>query len=296
MPYRDLFSKAWKLIWKHKFLVLLGILAVLGPAGTRDGGSQSLSSNLNHIRYQDPTQFDFNFSSPFQNLGIPVFAGIGLAILALLAFIVFLALWVLSTLARGGLIYGADRTSREVTTDFGNSFGAAWKKGWQLVVIGLVPAIPTVLLAVSALLGAGVYASGEMVFREGHFMRAPNAAILLPLLAFTFVLLLAALVLALLRNFAERACMLEDLGVIASYRRGLAVITKNLGPVLVLFLLQIAVSIVIGLVLLVPGIVIALCCLLWPVILLVQGGFAAFYSTLWTLAWNQWTGARLVSF
>jgi hypothetical protein len=60
----------------------------------------------------------------------------------------------------------------------------------------------------------------------------------------------------------------------------------------VLFLLQIAVSIVIGLVLLVPGIVIALCCLLWPVLLLVQGGFTAFYSTLWTLAWNQWTGNR----
>jgi len=63
---------------------------------------------------------------------------------------------------------------------------------------------------------------------------------------------------------------------------------------LVLFLLQVAISIGIAVALFFPGILIALCCLLWPLLLLFQGTFAAFYSTLWTLAWNQWTGVSEV--
>lgn len=49
----------------------------------------------------------------------------------------------------------------------------------------------------------------------------------------------------LLRNFAERACILENLGVFAAYRRGWALI-HNLGPAIVLFLVQIALTIVLA--------------------------------------------------
>jgi hypothetical protein len=84
--------------------------------------------------------------------------------------------------------------------------------------------------------------------------------------------------------------MLEDTGVFNSYRRGLEVLGNNLGPAIILFLLQIAVSIVIGLFLFVPGILITLCCFLWPLLLIAQGAFSAYFSTLWTLTWNQWTG------
>ena len=38
-----------------------------------------------------------------------------------------------------------------------------------------------------------------------------------------------------------------------------------------------------------PSIVIALCCLLWPLFLLIQGATAAYFSTLWTLTWREWT-------
>ena len=85
--------------------------------------------------------------------------------------------------------------------------------------------------------------------------------------------------------------MLENQGVFESYRRGLEVLGNNLGSVLILFLIQVAVSIGIGLMLLLPGILVALCCLLWPLLLVVQGIFTAFYSTLWTLSWNQWASA-----
>jgi hypothetical protein len=67
-------------------------------------------------------------------------------------------------------------------------------------------------------------------------------------------------------------------------------LTRNFGPALVLFLIQIAVSVGIGIAMILPGIVMALCCLLWPLLILIQGAIAAYFSTLWTLAWRQWTG------
>jgi hypothetical protein len=84
--------------------------------------------------------------------------------------------------------------------------------------------------------------------------------------------------------------MLEDLGVIASYRRGLNVLLENIGPALILFLIQIAISIGLIIVMFLPGILMLLCCVLWPVLLIVEGTIAAFFSALWTLAWREWTG------
>jgi hypothetical protein len=84
--------------------------------------------------------------------------------------------------------------------------------------------------------------------------------------------------------------MLEDLGVIGSYRRGFEVLGDNLGPALLLFLIQVALSIGIWVMMLIPGILIALCCLLWPLLILIKGAFSAYYSTLWTLAWREWVG------
>lgn len=286
MNYGDLFTKAWNLVWNNKFLIVLGILVTLGGAGGSGGGSQGASATDGDFNFQLPPEFDFNFSAPWESVGIPALA----LIVVIIGLLLLLALWVVGVLSRGGLIYGADTVSKGQSSSFAASFRAGWAKGWRLIGIGLVPAIPGVLLMLSALAGLGLYAGNRVISVGGEFIRAANIGILIPI-AIACILLPVALALSLLRTFANRACMLEDLGVFASYRRGFQVLGSNLGPALILFLLQIAISIAIGLVLLLPGIVVALCCLLWPLLLLVQGTFAAFYSTLWTLAWNQWTAS-----
>ena len=113
-----------------------------------------------------------------------------------------------------------------------------------------------------------------------------------PNLALVCVIIPIVLVLSILRNFAERACMLEDLGVIDSYRRGTSVLMANLGEAIILFLIQIAVFVVLFVLLFVPGIIMVLCCLLWPLLLVLQGAISAFISTMWTLAWRTWTNGR----
>ncbi len=64
----------------------------------------------------------------------------------------------------------------------------------------------------------------------------------------------------------------------------------NLGEALILFVLQIAIFVVLGILLFIPGMILILCCFLWPLLLVVQGAITAFVSALWTLAWRTWTG------
>jgi len=286
MDYGNIFEKAWNLIWKNKFMILLGVLVVIGGAGGGGGSRGAVSGN--GIDLQQPPRFEFE--APFRGMDLPVLPAIGIALLALIALAVGLALWVVATTSRGGLIYGANTLSQGQTTNFGDSFRAGWAKIFRLIGIGLVPAIPVLILAVIALSSVGIYGGFSRVLTEGELITAPRTGMFLPVGILACVLVPLTLGLNLLRTFANRACILEDLGVFASYQRGFNVLVENLGPAIVLFLIQIAISIAIWLVLLLPGVLIALCCLLWPLLLLIQGTFAAWYSTLWTLAWNQWTG------
>lgn len=284
MDYGNKLTNAWKLIWENKFLILLGVLVALGGGGG-GGGSQGFSASQQNMDQPLPR---FDLSAPIQSLDVPVFATAGIILLVSIAVLIGITLWVISTISRGGLIYGANMVSQGEKSGFSAAFRAGWKKGWRLIGIGLVPGIPMLIMAAGALFSAGFYINGRVISRNGQFYSLPGVVV--PFIAATCILVLLTLILSLLRTFANRACMLEDTGVFASYRRGFEVLGTNLGPAIILFLLQIALSIGISLALLLPGILIALCCFLWPLLLLVQGTFAAFYSTLWTLAWNDWTG------
>lgn len=277
MNYGNLFSRAWKLIWDNKALILLGMLAVLSGIGGGSGGSQGIAPRSDQTQFQVPPQLNFDLRQPWQGFGLP-----GLAIAAVLIAVLFaLVLWMVGTIARGGLISGAVAADRGDHVQFIQAFRVGLDKGWRLIGIGLIPAAPVVLLVISALFSAGIFQ-----ILNGNGIDVPNAA---PVLGISCLLIPLALGLSLLRSLANRACMLEDLSVWESYKRGFQVLGNNLGPAALLFMIQIAISLVMGLMLLAPLALSALCCLLWPVLWFVQGSFAAFYSTLWTLAWAQWT-------
>lgn len=288
MDYGSLISRAGDIIWKHKFLIVLGVLVALGSAGGGSSSQRGLSGVEQGLEF--PRRAFFDFQGPFQDLGLPVLPTLG--ILAVGAVILFIAipLWVLSTISRGGLIYGANLIANGEETGFSESFQAGWEKGWRLVGIGILPAIPGFVLFIVGFLSLGLYRHVEVIQVGERVRFLANIWSFIPAITLVCLFLTLSLLLILLRTFANRACMLEDLGVVASYRRGFEVLGANLGPAFILFLLQIAISIGVGLALFIPGILILLCCFLWPLLLLIQGTFAAFYSTLWTLAWNEWRG------
>jgi len=286
MQYGKLLSRAWSIIWEHKYLILLGVLVALGSGGN------GASSSGQGVQFSGDGQPSRGMPELPQIPELPAMGAVAIVLIILLiivALAVALVFWAISTIARGGLIAGANAADEGESMGFGRAWNAGWRKGWRLLGIGILPAIPAfVLVAIALVFGLAV--GGFAALRGQQLTRVPVAGLGVIVAGFACILVPVALVLGLLRTFANRACMLEDLGVIASYRRGLEVLFANLGPAIVLFLIQIGIGIVLAILGFFPGIVLVLCCILWPLLLLIQGGISAYFSTMWTLAWRNWTG------
>jgi len=286
MDYGNLFTRAWDTLWKNAFLILLGVLAVLGN-GNSGGATQSRYVFQNgEMPWQGTESFDFGPS--LLHGDFPSFAIGGLFLIVILALVLFgLVFWVLGLISRGGMISAVDDLERGTPASFVTAFQAGWKNGWKLLGIGLVPAIPVLILIVILV---SILVFSGMGFEAGMDMDAYGMRTFAPVLFVICLFVPIMLIVSALQTFANRSCMLEDTGVIASYRRGWEVLTENLGPALVLFIIQVVINIALGIVFLIPAVLAAMCCLLWPLLILVQAVFTAFYSILWTLAWREWVG------
>jgi hypothetical protein len=283
MDYGKLLSRAWNIIWEHKFLILLGVLVALGSGGS-GGASAGGNMNFGQGPGEGPRMPEFP-QMPEAGIVATVLAIIVIGVVILLG----LALWAVSTIARGGLIAGASTADEGGSSSFGQAWSAGWRKGWRLLGIGILPAIPTFILVILGLI-FGAAAGGFSYLAGEDMVGVPFAGLGVIVAALACILVPLALILGLLRTFANRACMLENLGVLESYRRGLQVLLDNFGPALILFLIQVAIGIGLAIVGFLPGILLALCCILWPLLILIQGAIAAYFSTMWTLAWRTWTG------
>lgn len=285
MDYGKLLSRALNIIWEHKFLILLGVLVALGG-----GGGYGSSFSGGSFDGQTTNGSDFEVSpGEWPNLDqLPNWLGVAGALLVLIigiALVIGIALWVVSTIARGGLIAGVDTIDAGGISSFSQAWSAGWHKGWRLIGIGIIPAIPVLFLVVTAL---GLI--GGLALLGGGGATRLEAGVGVTVAAVACVAIPISIFLSLLRTLANRACMLEDQGVFGSYSRGLTVLRQNFGPALVLFLIQVGIGIGLAITLLIPGLIMLLCCILLPLWLLIQGAIAAYFSTLWTLAWREWTG------
>ena len=289
MDYGKIFSRAWDIIWEHKFLILLGIIVALSGSGNGLGNQSRYIFDGTEVQNGDLPAFEFG--KPFQGFDLPLIAVGGIIVLVGVLFLVGLVIWAAATVSRGGLISAVAGIETGASPTFSEAFLAGWQKGWRLVGIGIIPSIPVLVLLITSLV-LFVGFGGLAALAQDAFPSLGVGAVI-PLILLACLLVPTAMILGLIRNFAERACMLEDLSVVDSYKRGFQVLGDNLGPALLLFVIQVALSAGIWMMMIGPGILIALCCLLWPLLILIEGAFTAYYSTLWTLAWREWTGPGL---
>lgn len=293
MDYGAILSRAANIIWEHKWLIILGVLVALGSSspGTSGGGRVQLPLRSDGFDFRIPEiDPDMRLPQLERDFGLPaLLAVVAGLIIAGIAIAVALLLWVISTIARGALIAGVNTIEAGAIPTLGEAWSAGWRRGWRLLGISLLPAIPALILAVIGLGFAGVFAATYAML-GGRSAVVPGAGLGVLWVTLSCIFVPIALILNLLQAFANRACMLEDVGVIAAYRRGLTVLVENIGPAIVLFILQVVIGLVLGVLLVVPRAIMVLCCILWPLLLLVQGIIATYFSTMWTLAWRQWTG------
>jgi hypothetical protein len=301
MDYGHLLRKAWDLVWNNKWLFLLGLLAALAQPGGNNGGS----SNWNVPSDEAPTyeegetlpEGDLNLEDifgedaavvmPFMALGTGV-----LVLFVIIAMLIGIAFWSVSTIAHGGLVAGVNTLAGGGTSSFAEAWSAAWKKGWRLIGIALIPAIPVVVMALIVFFLAFGAITSAVTLAEPDAIAKVAAGLGATGLIAVCLMGIFAVVLNVWHHFARRACMIEDTGVFESYRRSWEVIRDNFGNVVVLFIIIVMIWLGLGLVLAIPTIFVkfCLCCIAWLIMWAASAAFTTYFSAVWTLAWRAFTG------
>lgn len=305
MDYGRILSRAWEITWRWKVLWILGFLASLGQGIWSSNGSNysTDSGDLRRWGIQDPSG--------------EIVAGIIGIIVALgcLAIIIAIALWVISTIARGGLIAGVQQVEEEEHTTFLDAWRVGVHRFWTLFGISILAAIPMIILGVTAIVVIGLLVAGTVgAVDQAAEVGGLLGGLLTALCGGTFCCggILVAIVLAQIRIYAERAAILEGLGWIDAFKRGWDVLKNNLGPTILYWLIFLAIGLVVGVLILGvlggasvpfialfantdpgPWILAPICIggLLFIVIAaLINSVVTTFTSATWTLAYREMTG------
>ena len=242
MDFGKVLSRAWEITWRWKVLWILGFLVSLGSGGGGGGWSSSYSSG-------DPQAAEFGRWAG-DAFGPGFWAGIGGIILALccLGLLIAIALWVVSIIARGGLIAGVQQVEEEGDTSFGQAWRAGASRFWTLLGISILTAIPFIILAIilAATAAVGILAA---VGASSGFEEVALPGIIAAITCgagLCCVLVVLGVILDQIRTYAERAAMLEGLGWIDAFVRGWDVLKSNLVPTIILWLIFFALGFILA--------------------------------------------------
>ncbi len=257
MDFGEVLGSAWKIVWKHKILWIFGIFAgcTRGGSGSARGGN-GFSTSGNPSSGQNPFPRVEQF---FTGVGdwIGSHAWVLVLFLIIVVLLVILALW-LGTMGRIGLIRGT------VKADGGAErlgFGELWSEGrpffWR--ILGLSLLLGLAFLAILLPLAAVGTAFGILTHGIGLLCLIPVFCIMVPLVW------IASLVI----QQAESAIVIENLGITDGVRRGWNVFKQNVGPMLLIWLILVVVSLVAGIVIALPVLVVVV-----PAAIVFAGTFA----------------------
>lgn len=230
-------------------MLVLGFLAALG-SGASGGGGGGGGGDTGYTF--DGSEFEA-MPEIAENLGA-IIAAASAIILGLVCFFFILAivLWLVRLTAQAGMIDAAARLDAGEKVSFGEAISAGWHKlgrmvGLNLVLFGIfiLAAIVGVMVLV---MGAGATAAGAAASQGdfGAVLGGLGAGLIGLICCLMCLFLLLGIVVTVLYPFAQRAAVLEDMGVIESIGRGWQVIKDNLGEVIILILLFLLLGFVVG--------------------------------------------------
>lgn len=307
MDFGKILSKAWKTIWKHKILWLFGILAGCGAGSAGGGGGGGGGTSA----IQPPAQNGFGNGPSFFGPGtqrafedffnfleaVPVWVWIVLALVFFFVMILLSVLFLmLGTLGTTGVIKGTSLADEEEEDAKPLSFGEVFR--------GLKPYYWKVFLLNLGLRFAGFFLT--------IFLIVPVIVLAVCTCGLgMFLFIPLAWFIGLMVNFTTIAIIEEDQKIFPAIGRAWQVITRNLGSVLLMFLIlgigQLIVGLVIGLPLIVApvpllvnlfatgfrtatvGLIISgvLFLALIPLVIFLSGVLKAYVLSSWTLTYRR---------
>ncbi len=315
MDFGEVLGKAWKITWKHKVLWIFGIFA---SCGTRSGPNFNFNTSYRTgNEFSGPTpslppaMMDAldRFTHLFED---PTFIWKFIAVVISVVCIIAILEIFLGTIGRIGLIRGAADAEAGAER---LGFGELWKSGlhyfWRFFGLSLLIGSPILLIYLALVAGIivfAVYASETRGYSSSA--AAPGLFVLIAVLcAFACVVFLLAILISFLSPQAERAIVIENEGVINGLRRGWNVLTKNLGSILIVWLITVVIGFAAGILIALPVLVVVvpavfafmaggsqasytplivagLCILAYlPVSLVAEGILMTYLQSVWTLTY-----------
>ncbi len=303
MDYGELLSATFRISWRAKYLWLFGLFAL-----SLDGCNPSSSS--------------YQFSGDGGGEGVGSFSGgvdfvAGnwgwLLALGLVVFVLGFLLFALSVIMTAGLVAGADEAYRGVE---GRGARRSWRRGferfWPLLGLFLL----LLLAGILTLLVLGVMAVVVVFVLLQNFEVSGSAVIALVGLAVLLALALIPflVVIQIVVSWSARSLILDGTGVFASLGRGWRLFRAQTGSSLLVWALNLGLSIAVGLILAIPMIALGIPLILaivvgedqgpWLIPLAALGGLVlgaavlllkavltTFFSTYWTIAYRKLQGA-----
>ena len=304
--FGEVLTRAWQIIWKHKVLWIFGILASCGRGGGGNGGGNSGGNNGFSGSGPDlPPQVMGWFQWIENNL--TAFIAIIIAIVC----VIWIVTTFLSTIGKIGLIRGtAQAEGGAESLIFGQLFSESMPYFWRIFGLSLILAIPLLIVFVVLVAGLVVFAVSAS---GGNDSSAIGLAAIIPVLIGCVCLLIPVMfVLGMIFNQAQRAIVLEELGVMPALSRGWKVFRANLGPIILMAIILGVIGFVGGLVIAIPIFIVVfpamfafiagnaqnttplilmgVCiCLYIPIALVLQGIMIAYTESVWTLTYMQLT-------
>lgn len=295
MDYGGILKRSWEIIWRHKILWLFGFFAGAG-------GGFNFNSNTGDFGRGDSTRYGRAVTEWVQ-------ANVALIIaVAIAVFVVAVVMWVLSIAARGGLVYLVAEADEERPV----VGGTGWRTGFQYwgrtFLIGFLLALPILVvvtlgavIAIVAIVGAGAGVGDAGAGVAALFG-------VCGLLVVVFLVLIPYIIVAgVLNELGIRYGILDDLPAFEAIGRGWADLRRTFGPVAIMWLLALVVSIAFGILIaivaavflvpavlsfiagaIVPGVLLTVLAII--VLAVLQAPFSAYHSSLWTLFYRRLHG------
>ncbi len=261
-------KRAWHILWSYRALWVFGLILALTAAGSSGGSGNSgtsFSGDGSNQRYNAPLPENWReeIGKAFAEVGkefarildeglpaIGISRGEMTALIwivvafVLVMMVIGLVMAVARYISETAVIRMVDEyESTDTKMSVRQGFRIGWSRtSWRLFLINLIIHIPVfLLLAVMVVAGFMIYrlvVTGNETLAVTGIVSVIGVVFLL-----IFVVVILSIILRLLRQFFWRVCVLEDVGVGESFRRGFAIVRENWKEVGLMWLIMIGLGI-----------------------------------------------------
>jgi hypothetical protein len=234
--YSSILSRAWTITWKFKVLWVFGFLAMLGGGGSSVSYSSPQTSYNFHSSETSNLPPEWrNFIDQLSRIQINTWINIIVGVVCCL-FLLTVCLWVLSIIGRGGLIGGIVKADASGSVSFRDAWGTGLRYFWRLLLIRLLRIVVGLALAI-------------VIFLPGVIIGVLTCGLgFIPLICGGIIL---GVVLSLWFLLMDYVVVVENQGVGEAVGRAWTILRDHIGPVVILYLILLAVSLGVAIVLLI---------------------------------------------